>query len=306
MTEQTLDNFLDIAPDVAEALHNAQPVVALESTIISHGMPYPRNVETALAVEQAVRDHGATPATIALLGGKLKAGLTEDEIAGLGKRGDDVIKTSRRDLAFVVSAKATGATTVAATMIIAAMAGIRVFATGGIGGVHRGAEESLDISADLEELARTDVAVVCAGIKSVLDIGRSLEYLETRGVPVVGYQTNELPAFYTRSSGHAVDHRADSAAEIAKLIRTKSDINLKGGLVIANPIPEEHALHNEEIDAVIDSAIEEMNRQGITGKDTTPFLLAKIASETGGRSLNANIELVLNNARLAADIAAGL
>lgn len=306
MPEQNPDRFLDVASDVADALAAGRPVVALESTIISHGMPYPRNVDTALSVQQAVRDSGAIPATIAVLGGKLKVGLTQDEITHLGERGENVVKTSRRDLPFIVSAKSDGATTVAATMIIAAMAGIRVFATGGIGGVHRGAEETMDISADLEELARSNVAVVCAGIKSVLDIGRSLEYLETRGVPVVGYRTDELPAFYTRSSGFGVDHRADSAAEIAEIVRTKWYMGLAGGLVIANPIPEDHALHNEEIDRVIDQAIEAMNRSAITGKDTTPFLLARIAEETGGRSLDANIALVLNNARLAAEIAAAL
>ena len=303
MPEQKPDLFLDVAADVADALAKQRPVVALESTIVSHGMPYPRNVETALSVQQAVRDNGAIPATIAVLGGELKVGLTEDEISHLGKSGERVVKTSRRDLPFIVSAKSDGATTVAATMIIAAMAGIRVFATGGIGGVHRGAEETMDISADLEELARSNVAVVCAGIKSVLDIGRSLEYLETRGVPVIGYRTDELPAFYTRASGFGVDHRADSPTDIAEIVRTKWNMGLAGGLVIANPIPEDHALRNHEIDGVIDRAIEAMNRNGITGKDTTPFLLARIAEETGGRSLDANIALVLNNAQLAAKIA---
>ncbi len=306
MAEQQAAEYLDVAPDVADALAEQRPVVALESTIISHGMPYPRNVETALAVQQAVRDNGATPATIAVLGGKLKVGLSEDEISRLGERGDDVVKTSRRDLPVIVSTRSDGATTVAATMIIAAMAGIRVFATGGIGGVHRGAEATMDISADLDELARTNVAVVCAGIKSVLDVGRSLEYLETRGVPVLGYGTSELPAFYARSSGYRVDYRVDSAAEVANIARAKWDIGLDGGIVVANPVPEDHALHNQEIDAVIDQAIDAMDRRGISGKDTTPFLLARIAEETGGRSLDANIALVLNNARLAAEIAAAL
>jgi pseudouridine-5'-phosphate glycosidase len=306
MPEQRPADFLDIAPEVADALAEQRPVVALESTIISHGMPYPRNVETALAVEQSVRDRSATPATIAVLGGKLKVGLGENEITLLGKRGENIVKTSRRDLPVIVTTGSDGATTVAATMIIAAMAGIRVFATGGIGGVHRGAEETMDISADLDELARSNVAVVCAGIKSVLDVARSLEYLETRGVPVIGYGTNELPAFYTRSSGHAVDHRADSAAEVAEIARTKWNMGLDGGLVVANPVPEDHALRNRQIDAVIDEAIEVMNRRGISGKDTTPFLLARIAEQTGGRSLEANIALVLSNARLAADIAAAL
>lgn len=304
MPVEPLSKYLDIAPDVAAALQDGGPVVALESTIISHGMPYPQNVDTALKVEQTVRDSGATPATIAVLGGRLKVGLSEDEITHLGKLGQQVIKTSRRDLSFVVARKEDGATTVSATMIIAAMAGIRVFATGGIGGVHRGAEDTLDISADLEELARTDVAVVCAGIKSVLDIGRTLEYLETKGVPVVGYQTDMLPAFYTRSSSYPVDYRVDDIAEIVHALHVKWNMGLGGGMVIANPIPKEHALDDDEIEGVIAEAIAEIARTGITGKDATPFLLARIAERTGGRSLAANIELVLNNARLAASIAA--
>ena len=300
------NEFLDVSDEVAAALAGGKPVVALESTIISHGMPYPRNVETAFAVQQAVRDGGATPATIAVLGGKLKVGLSDDEIERLGNAGDAVAKTSRRDLPFVIASKSDGATTVAATMIAAAMAGVRVFATGGIGGVHRGAEETMDISADLEELAGSNVAVVCAGIKSVLDIGRTLEYLETRGVPVIGYQCDELPAFYTRSSGYPVDHRAESATDVAELLRIKWALGLDGGVVVANPVPEQHALHNDEIDAVINNAIEDMDRKGVTGKDTTPFLLARIAELTGGASLDANIALVLNNARLAAEVAAAL
>ena len=304
MPDESLGKYLDTATDVATALRDGGPVVALESTIISHGMPYPQNVDTALKVEQTVRDSGATPATIAVLGGRLKVGLTDEEIDDLGQRGQQVIKTSRRDLPFVVARKEDGATTVAATMIIAAMAGIRVFATGGIGGVHRGVEDTLDISADLEELARTDVAVVCAGIKSVLDVGRTLEYLETKGVPVVGYQTDMLPAFYTRSSGYPVDYRVDDIAEIVHALHVKWNMGLGGGIVIANPIPKEHALDDDEIEDVVAEAIAEMTHTGITGKDVTPFLLAKIAERTGGRSLAANIELVLNNARLAASIAA--
>ena len=294
---------LDITTKVAAALDAGKPVVALESTIISHGMPYPKNVETAAAVEDAVRDAGATPATIAILGGHLKVGLLADEIQYLGKKGAQVIKCSRRDLPFVMARKQDGATTVAATMIIAAMAGIRVFATGGIGGVHRGAEETMDISADLEELASTDVAVVCAGIKSVLDIGRTLEYLETHGVPVAGFQTDTLPAFYTRDSGFAVDYRVDTAAEVAAVMNIKWDMGLRGGIVIAVPIPEEHALDEDEINGVIDEAIAEMQARKITGKETTPFLLARIAERTAGRSLEANIELVKNNARVAGEIA---
>jgi pseudouridine-5'-phosphate glycosidase len=301
--DKPANDALDIAPEVAEALISSQPVVALESTIISHGMPYPKNVETAAAVEQAVREVGAVPATIAVSGGRLKVGLSADEIERLGNLGPKVIKCSRRDLPFVLARKKDGATTVAATMIIAAMAGIRVFATGGIGGVHRGVEETMDISADLEELARSSVAVVCAGIKSVLDIGRTLEYLETAGVPVVGYQTDTLPAFYSRSSGFPVDYRVDNAADAAAAMQIKWSMGLQGGLLIAVPIPEEHALDRDEIDDVIDEAIAEMRRQGITGKDTTPFLLARTAERTGGRSLEANIQLVINNARVAARIA---
>ena len=297
------NDALDIAPGVAAALAAGEPVVALESTIISHGMPYPDNVETALAVEQAVLEGGALPATIAIIEGRLTVGLSADEIRHIGRRGPDVIKCSRRDLPFVVARKEDGATTVAATMIIAAMAGIRVFATGGIGGVHRGVEETLDVSADLDELARTNVAVVCAGIKSVLDIGRTLEYLETKGVPVVGYRSDTLPAFYAQSSGFGVDYRVESAAEAAAAMRTKWKLGLDGGLVIAAPVPEASALASEEIDGVIDEALTEMQRRGITGKDTTPFLLASIAERTGGRSLEANIQLVLNNARIAAEIA---
>ncbi len=303
MSKQSFSEYLDVAPEVANALQSGTPVVALESTIISHGMPFPRNVETASLVESAIRDGGVVPATIAILDGRLKVGLASDEIERIGKQGSQVIKCSRRDLPFIIAREQDGATTVAATMLIAAMAGIRVFATGGIGGVHRGAEESMDISADLDELARSNVAVVCAGIKSVLDIGRTLEYLETKGVPVVGYQTDTLPAFYSRSSGFAVDYRVDSAADVATALNIKWQMGLDGGMVVAVPIPEEHALASDEIDGVIEDALQEMRRQGITGKDTTPFLLESIAERTGGRSLEANIQLVLNNARVAAEIA---
>lgn len=295
--------FLDISNDVATALQNGMPVVALESTIISHGMPFPRNVETALHVEETVRRNGATPATIAILDGRLCAGINHEAIQRLGEKATDVTKCSRRDLPFAISRKFDGATTVAATMIIAAMAGIRVFATGGIGGVHRGVEETLDISADLDELARTNVAVVCAGIKSVLDVGRTLEYLETRGVPVIGYRTDSLPGFYTQDSGFGVDYRLESAAEIANALHAKWRMGLAGGMLITNPVPDEHALDRQEIDGVIEHAIAEMNAENICGKETTPFLLSRIAETTGGRSLDANIQLVLNNARLAAEVA---
>lgn len=296
--------MLDIATEVSAALDANKPVVALESTIISHGMPYPRNVETAMAVEAALRDGGAIPATIAVLDGKLKVGLSPDEIQSLGLLGLDAIKCSRRDLPFVVARRMNGATTVAATMIIAAMAGIRVFATGGIGGVHRGVEETMDVSADLEELANTNVAVVCAGVKSILDIGRTLEYLETKGVPVVGYQTDNLPAFYSRDSGFPVDYRVDTAEEIAAAIKAKWAMKLNGGLLIGVPLPEEHAMPKEEIDSVILDAIAEMQQQGISGKETTPYLLGSIVERTGGKSLDTNIQLILNNARVAAEIAA--
>ena len=295
--------MLDVSREVAAAIGNNEPVVALESTIISHGMPYPRNVETAAAVEEVIRSNGVTPATIAVIDGSLKVGLSEEEIQALGKLGQAAVKCSRRDLPFVVARKMNGATTVAATMIIARMAGIRVFATGGIGGVHRGVEETLDISADLEELARTSVAVVCAGVKSILDIPRTLEYLETKGVPVIGFQTDTLPAFYARDSGCDVDYRIDSAKDVAKVMKSKWTMALNGGLLVGVPVPAEHALPVDEIDAVIAEALTEMQQQGIRGKDTTPYLLASITKRTGGRSLDTNIQLVLNNAQVAAEIA---
>ena len=299
-----MNPYLDVKEDVARALRENRPVVALESTIISHGMPYPQNVETALAVEQAVREAGAVPATIAVIGGRLKAGLTPEEIEYFGKKGRKIAKASRRDLAMLVSRGEDGATTVTTTMMIAAMAGIRIFATGGIGGVHRGAETTMDISADLEELAQTPVMVVCAGAKSILDLGLTLEYLETHGVPVLGYQTKELPAFYTRQSGFSVDYRVDSPAELAAAFRTHTQLGLKGGILVTNPIPEEYSMPKEVIDAAIGQALAESRAQGVHGKETTPFLLARVAEITGGDSLASNIKLVLNNARLAAETAA--
>ena len=299
-----MTKYLDISPEVAEALNSGKPVVALESTIISHGMPYPRNVETALLVEQTIRENGAVPATIAIIGGRLKAGLSKDEIEYLGKSGRNVAKTSRRDIAALVARKADGATTVTTTMMIAHMAGISIFATGGIGGVHRGAEVTMDISADLEELGNTPVMVVCAGAKSILDLGLTLEYLETKGVPVVGYGTDELPAFYTRHSGFGVDYRADSPEELAAMFKAQRDLGLKGGMLVTNPIPEEYSMDKAVIDAAIDQAIKEASEKGIKGKETTPFLLAKVVELTGGDSLDSNIALVLNNARLAAKAAA--
>ncbi len=301
-----LNKYLDIAPEVAEALKAGRPVVALESTIISHGMPYPQNVETALKVESIIRENGAVPATIAIIGGRLKAGCTPEEIEHLGKAGPQVAKASRRDLAVLVSRGADGATTVTTTMIIAHMAGIKVFATGGIGGVHRGAETTMDISADLEELANTPVMVVCAGAKSILDLGLTLEYLETHGVPVIGYGTDELPAFYTRRSGFGVDYRMDSPEELAAAFHTSLELGFRGGMLVTNPIPEEYSMDPDVINGAIDEAIAQASAQGIHGKATTPFLLAKVKELTGGDSLDSNIQLVFNNARLAARTAAAL
>ena len=298
-----LNKYLDIKPEVAEALAAGKPVVALESTIISHGMPYPQNVQTALEVERIVRANGAVPATIAVIGGRLKAGLTAEEIEYFGKKGQAIAKASRRDLAVLCARGEDGATTVTTTMIIAHMAGIRVFATGGIGGVHRGAETTMDISADLEELGQTPVMVVCAGAKSILDLGLTLEYLETKGVPVIGYGTEELPAFYTRTSGFRVDYRMDTPAELAKAFKTQNDLGFPAGMLVTNPIPEEFAMPLEVITAAIDKAIAESVEKGIHGKETTPFLLARVSELTGGDSLASNIQLVFNNARLAAKTA---
>lgn len=296
-------NQVEVSQEVQHALNNNQPVVALESTIISHGMPWPQNAETALLVSKTVRDNGAIPATIAVIDGKLKAGLTVDEIERLAKQGQSVMKCSRRDLPYVVANKTLGATTVAATMLIAEKAGIRIFATGGIGGVHRGATETMDVSADLTELGKTSVAVVCAGAKSILDLALTKEYLETQGVAILGYQTKQLPAFYTQSSSYEVDFCLDSPHEIARFLDCKWSLGLEGGVVIANPIPAEFAMNDAVITKQIEQALKEANALGIKGKDTTPFLLKKITDQTEGESLKANIQLVLNNARLAAKIA---
>jgi len=297
-----LNKHLEIHPEVAEALANNKPVVALESTIISHGMPYPQNVETARIVENIIREKGATPATIGIINGKLKVGLFDHEMELMGTS-KDILKVSRRDLPFVVAKKVHGATTVASTMIIAAMAGIKVFVTGGIGGVHRDAENTMDISADLTELTNTNVAVVCAGVKSILDLGLTLEYLETGGVPVIGYGTDELPAFYTRKSGFKLVHSCANAEETASVIKAKWDLNLKGGVVIANPIPEAYAMDEEYIRETIENALVKAKELGIKGKETTPFLLSEIKERTEGKSLDSNIQLVYNNARVGADIA---
>ena len=294
---------LDISPVVQKALKAGKPIVALESTIICHGMPYPQNIQTAEAVENIVVENGAIPATIAIIQGCLKVGLSSDEMNYLAKNGQNIPKISRRDLPFSLSQKSDGATTVAATMIIAAMASINVFATGGIGGVHRDINDSLDISADLQELANTNVAVVCSGVKSILDIPRTLEYLETHGVPIIGYQTDKMPAFYTSESGSLVDYNCQSTDEIAKAMKIKWEMHFQGGIVIANPIPKKYSLPLNEINSVIKLALSEMKEKNIIGKKTTPFLLSKIAEKTKGKSLESNIQLVLNNASLAAQIA---
>ena len=301
-----MNKYLDISPEVQQALADGKPVVALESTIISHGMPYPKNVETAMLVEKTIRENGAVPATIAIIGGRLKAGLSPEEIEYLGKSGRKVAKVSRRDMAAIVARGADGATTVTTTMIIAHMAGIKVFATGGIGGVHRGAETTMDISADLEELAGTPVMVVCAGAKSILDLGLTLEYLETKGVPVIGYGTDELPAVYTRSSGFGVDYRVDTPAQLAAMFKAQQELGMKGGMLVTNPIPEQYAMDKAVIDAAIEQAVAESKEQGIHGKETTPFLLARVVELTGGDSLESNIQLVLNNAIVASKTAAEL
>lgn len=300
-----LEKYLKINPEVKKALDEGTPVVALESTIISHGMPYPQNIEMAKTVESIIRENGAIPATIAILNGELKVGLNPEELEYLGKS-DSVLKASRRDLPFIVSKKLDGATTVASTMIIAALAGIKVFATGGIGGVHRGAQQTFDISADLQELAHTNVAVVCAGCKSILDIGLTLEYLETNGVPVVGYKTKEFPAFYTRKSGFNVDYKVDSETELALALKSKWDLNLNGGVVVSNPIPEEFEMDSDTITNAIEDALKEADAKGIKGKECTPFLLGKVKAITGGKSLDSNIELVYSNAKVGAKLAVEL
>jgi len=297
-----LNSYLDVHPEVENALNSKQPIVALESTIISHGMPYPENIETALMVEDTVRVNNAIPATIAIIKGRLKVGLSKEEIEFLATN-DEIRKISRRDLAIAVSKKLSGSTTVASTMIIANLAKIAVFATGGIGGVHRGAEKTFDISADLEELSKTNVCVVCAGAKSILDIGLTLEYLETKGVPVIGYKTSELPAFYSSKSGFNVDYRVDAALDIAEILKTKWDLSIKGGVLVANPIPIAFELELVMMNEAINEAIVEAHKEKITGKEITPYLLSKVNEITHGKSLNANIKLIQNNAALAAKIA---
>ena len=303
LNKELLDKYVSISKEVKDALDQGKPVVALESTIISHGMPYPKNKETALMCEATVKENGATPAIIAILDGVIKVGLTDNEVDTLAKAGRDVAKVSRRDIAYVVSHKKNGATTVASTMIIANMVGIKIFATGGIGGVHRGASETFDISADLEELAKTDVAVICAGPKAILDLPKTLEYLETKGVDVIGIGTNKLPAFYSSSSPYNVAHKYDSADEVAKMLHIKWELGLSGGVLIANPIPKEYEIEESLINKTIDQALVEMNKLGISGQDVTPFLLAKVVELTKGASLDANIKLVLNNCAFASIVA---
>lgn len=297
-----MNKYIELSKEVEKAIKNNQAIVALESTIISHGMPYPKNVETARNCERIVRENGSIPATIAILNGKLKVGLSSEELEYLGKTGQDIVKTSRRDIAYNVANKIDGATTVSATMYIASLAGIKVFATGGIGGVHRGAETTFDISADLEELAITNVAVVCAGIKSILDLGLTMEYLETKGVPVLGYKTEVLPAFYSRESDFKVNFKIDSPQEIAKVLKTKFELGLNGGMLVTNPIPENMSMDSKIINKAIDQAIIEMDHLGIKGKEQTPYLLGKIVELTEGKSLESNIALVYNNCKLAAQI----
>lgn len=292
-----------VSPEVAQALAENRPVIALESTIISHGMPYPQNVETALNVEKVVRKHGGVPATIGIIDGVGVVGMTPEEIEEFGKRGMAIPKVSRRDLPVIRASKSWGATTVATTMIFANMAGVKFFVTGGIGGVHRGAESTFDVSADLEELGRTDVTVICAGAKAILDLPKTLEVLETKGVPVLGFQTSELPAFYTRTSGLKVDYEIKDFEDGARIVKAKHEMGLSGGILITNPIPEQYSLPAEEINAVIERAIAEMDERGIKGKECTPFLLAKIAEITGGESLASNIQLVFNNAAVGTEIA---
>lgn len=297
-----LSRYLDITPEVKSAIDAGKPVVALESTILSHGMPYPQNLEFAAEVEKIIREEGAIPATMAIINGRMKVGLTAEELELMCK-GENVVKVSRRDLPIILAEGGTGATTVASTMILASLAGIKIFATGGIGGVHRGAETSMDISADLQELAHTPVAVVCAGAKMILDIGLTLEYLETMGVPVLGFNTNDFPAFYCRKSGFGVDYNAKDAADVAKIAKTKWDLGLQGGMLIGNPVPEEYALDFDEMSAIIDKALDSANKEGVRGKNITPYLLAHIVEYTQGRSLATNIQLAYNNARVAARIA---
>lgn len=301
--EKKMNRYLDISDEVQVALQTGEPVVALESTIISHGMPWPQNLETAQAVEGVIRDKGVVPATVAIIGGRLKAGLSPEDLETLARKGQAATKASRRDFPRLLAEKGMGATTVAGTMIVASMAGIKIFATGGIGGVHRGAESTWDVSADLQELARTDTAVVCAGAKSILDLAKTLEYLETCGVPVIGYGTSELPAFYTSHSGLYLEEKADSPREIADMLYAKWSAELHGGVVVANPIPQRYSLPPDVINPAIAQAVEEAAKDGVKGKELTPYLLKRITELTGGESLEANIALVKNNAVLAADIA---
>lgn len=302
----SLSDYMEISQEVKEAISLNKPVVALESTIISHGMPYPKNVQTALMVEKTVRENGAIPATIAIIKGKIKVGISKEEIDYLGKKGHLVNKVSRRDIAVVAALKEDGATTVAGTMIAANLAGIKIFATGGIGGVHRNAQATWDVSADLKELSETPVMVICAGAKSILDLGLTKEYLETMGVPLLGYKTLKLPAFYTKESPFSVDRSIENPKDLAKIYKVGETLNMKNGYVVANPIPDKFSMDAKEIEKVIEKAVAESTQEGITGKDTTPFLLEKIVEATKGESLESNIALVLNNVALGAKVAVEL
>ena len=306
LNKELIKKYVSISKEVKDALDQGKPVVALESTIISHGMPYPKNAQTAYECERVVRENGATPAIIAIINGVLKVGLTDEEVDYLAKEGRKVAKVSRRDIAHIVANKLNGATTVASTMIISEMVGIKIFATGGIGGVHRGAEATFDISADLEELAKTNVAVICAGPKAILDLPKTLEYLETKGVDVIGVGTNKLPAFYSSTSNYNVAHRYDEAESLAHMLSVKWELGLNGGVLINNPIPKEYEIKAEVIDEVINKALKDMNDLGIKGQEVTPFLLAKVVELTKGESLEANIKLVLNNCAFAAKVAKAL
>lgn len=298
-----MNAYIDLSKEVKDAIDNNKPIVALESTIISHGMPYPKNTQTAVEVEKTVRSHGAVPATIAIIGGRIKIGLSEEELEYFGKKGPEIAKVSRRDIPYILANKADGATTVAATMMLSHMAGIEVFATGGIGGVHRGAETTMDISADLDEFVKTPVMVVCAGAKAILDLNLTMEYLETKGVPVYCYKSSCLPAFYTSKSDIKAPFTVESAKEISDIWKAKKGVGIQGGCIVANPIPESYSMNPSEINSAIEEAVKEMNKLGIKGKETTPYLLDKIQRLTSGSSLEANIQLVLNNVALASEIA---
>ncbi len=302
INNEMLKKYVEYSDEVKKAMEEGKAIVALESTIISHGMPYPQNIETAKACEEIIREKGAVPATTAIIGGKIKIGLSDEELEFMATS-KDIIKASRRDFAYIVSRGLNGATTVASTIIASRLAGIKIFVTGGLGGVHRHAETTFDISRDLEELASNDIMIVCAGCKSILDIGLTLEYLETKGVPVFGYQTDSMPAFFTRKSEFKVDYNINNPKEAAEAAKTQWDLGLTGGILLTNPIPEKDSMDEEKINKAIEEALKEAEEKGIHGKETTPFLLSKVLEVTEGKSLEANIALVKNNAKLGAEVA---